>query len=109
MAKTTTQLALRALQFLKVVDSTESATAEDDAFVQAEYLTLVQELEFRNIGAWSETAIPEWLFVPLAKVLAARVAQDFGRDYMDEETAIAGLRKVLKKPYIGNSVHIEWM
>ncbi len=109
MTKTVPDLVTRVLQELRILAAGETPSAEDAALVTDEYNLALAEAEFRGDAAWTPASIPDPYFVPFAVYVAARVAPLFGREYMDQEAALARLRLVTAKPYTGADAVIDYM
>ncbi len=74
---TKTELAQLALRKLGVLSANETASAADDADMQATYTRLYAELLERGVAVWPETNIPDRYAEHLANVMAARMRPQF--------------------------------
>ena len=82
MAKTKQKLAEEVLLELGKADAANPAESEEDiALVKRRYEGVLRELEDSDIVFWDEDAIPDRVFVPLAKLIAVECAQAFGTVY----------------------------
>lgn len=79
MAKTSNELATRALRFLGVVGAGQTASAEDLQIATDAIEPVFSQLAVRKIIYVPDLdAIDETYFLPLARILAAAIAPDFG-------------------------------
>lgn len=87
MTKTASEVAERALELLGVKAIGEGAEAEDHALAAETYTAILEELSDRDGMAfeWAEDATPEWAFMPLSGLVAARVAQVYGVQFDGRE------------------------
>ena len=108
MTKSIQDLATRVLQELQIVSATEEPTAHDADFVREEYLSAVLELEYLGAAAWPEDVIPDVVFRPLSRYLAARLAAPYGSSYpLVERDAEMALRRVTAIPSSGRPAQME--
>ena len=79
MAKTENELALRALSILRVTDAGNQPDDEDFEIAKRDIDGLVDSLDRRGIySGFDLTQIDEASFLPLATLLAMRIAPEFG-------------------------------
>lgn len=99
---TISQMAVRVLQKLSVLQGGETASAEDDALVQAGILAVNEKLRDLEICHWSDSAFPLAIKEDLAAYVACHVAGEFMADaamalnfrQMNEREALANLRRL---------------
>lgn len=80
MTKTAAEVADRALEVIGVKPVGQSAAAEDATVARETYTALLSELSERDGMAfeWAEDETPEWAFMPLAELVAARIGPIYG-------------------------------
>jgi len=95
MAKTELDVITRALREIGVTAHDETPSAGEGEIARETWRALFQELDDGERMAFDFTfdAVPERLFLPLARVLASRLAMTFSRPPMDEMGAMALLRR----------------
>lgn len=82
MTKTQQKLAEEVLLELRRADAADAAQQTDDiAFVKTRYQGVLEELADAGVAFWDADAIPERVFMPLAKYIAGECAQPFGVPY----------------------------
>jgi hypothetical protein len=109
MTKTVQQLVVRTLQELKIISGTETPSAEDAQQIRDDYAASLQSLEFLQAAAWTEDAIPDPYFLPLARYMAAVEAPLFGVKYATMGEAEMALRRVTAQPYTGAEAMLNYL
>lgn len=85
MARTRAQLVSKALSLLQEEGAGQSLSDEDKELVDGAVEPLVAELASNNVLVVGNlNAIDDDIFLPLARLLANEVGDDFGRPYSDE-------------------------
>ena len=79
MSRTSTQLATTVLRKLGVIDALETPSAQDVAYVKSEYVAKLAEWDDRDLVYWSQDAIPEAVYNPLALLMINEVQGAYGR------------------------------
>ena len=80
MTKTARDVVHRALELIGVKPVGESAEDEDFSLGSDTYTAILEELSDRDGMAfeWTRDTTPEWAFMPLAGMVAARIAPVYG-------------------------------
>jgi hypothetical protein len=92
---TTTDLATRVLERLRVTAAGETPSAEDSATVTSYYSGIFAEETVNGLFFWDEDDIPDEAFEALADFIAGRLGADFGSQRPDlEASGMVRLRKL---------------
>lgn len=83
MTKTAAEVGAEALELLGVKPIGQTADTRDSTVAESLYTALLAELSDREDMAfeWGEDAIPDALFMPLAGMLAARLAPRYDKQF----------------------------
>lgn len=85
MPKTRAELVAKALSILQEEGSGQSQAAEDAAVIDAAVIPLTSELAASGVLTIGDLeAIDDAVFLPLARMLANEVGDDFGRPYSED-------------------------
>jgi hypothetical protein len=93
--------ALRALRILRADENQPSP--EDYALVSDAYTGVYAELANVGVAYWPEDEIPVLVVRPLAKLLAADVASEFGKAF-DPADALDRIYAAAAKPWSGDNI-----
>lgn len=109
MTKTTTQLAARVLERLKVTSAGDTPSAEDAQTIKAYYASTFAELGVDDLVYWDEADIPDEAFEALSDLLAGRLAPDFGKTRPDlEASGTSRLRRLAAQGPTGRVLSGEY-
>ena len=78
LTKTTADLAEAVLRELGAIDATEDPESVDETFVIAAYGDKFAELQDRELAYWSQTAIPNAIFLVVRDLVINEVRGAFG-------------------------------
>lgn len=78
LTKTTAELAEAVLRELGAIDATEDPESVDETFVIAAYGDKFAELQDRELAYWSQTAIPNAIFLVVRDLVINEVRGAFG-------------------------------
>lgn len=85
LTKTTAELAEAVLRELGAIDATEDPESVDETFVIAAYGDKFAELQDRELAYWSQTAIPNAIFLVVRDLVINEVRGAFGEPMSAEQ------------------------
>jgi hypothetical protein len=109
MAKTRADLINRVGLELRIQAAGEALEAHDFAHIGDTYDTELQSLEIKGFATWPDNQIPENVFMPMVRYMAATLAFSYGRDYVGNPRQMrTDLIEQVGKPYGGQTAEIEY-
>ena len=108
--KTQAQLVVRVLEKLGASYPGETPSAEDDAYILAEYADILDRLKDQGLAYWAANAIPQEVFGTLTVLVATEVGGAFGAPQPPEARLIAerDLRIHMAKPRSGEPIPADY-
>jgi hypothetical protein len=113
MPRTANDLVVAVLQELTVTNAVQNPSAEDAALIwdpstsppSGHWPTINAELGSLHVSTWTDNSIPDKVFEPLHRYVAACIARKFGAVGADDEAAIERklnfVRRAIAMPYSG--------
>ncbi len=105
--KTQLDLARAVLREIRVRRYDEEPSAEEKAIVDDAYGAKYLEWKNQRVAYWAVAAIPEIVFRPLVRLVAAEIAPTFNKPY-DPENAWSRLCAAVRRPWSGKTVRHEY-
>lgn len=101
--KTTSDLAAAVLRELRVSRYDEAPAEDLKQIVVEAYTSMVEEWRTQRVCYWETDAIPEIVFRPVVRLVAAEVAPTFNKPY-ESGQALNRLYSAVARPFSGVDV-----
>jgi hypothetical protein len=111
MAKTASDLAKHIGRELLLIDGVSELAGEDDATIKEISEAFHETLPSYDVNVtWNYDSIPEKVFIPLARLLAAVCASTFGEalPQSEFELRMEALKTAAKFPYLGTRLSTDF-